>query len=108
MIDLYRRCQFAFAPTNVETFGHCIAEPFILGRVVITRHIGVADDIIRHGETGFFFDEESDLLELLLKVLPERDLCARVAANARQARNPFRWELVCQQYFNLIYDAPGE
>jgi glycosyltransferase involved in cell wall biosynthesis len=104
MLALYLRCQFAFAPTNVETFGHCIVEPFILGRVVMTRRIGVADDIIRHGETGFFFDTERDLLDLLLAVLPDQALCARVAANARQAREPFRWETVCQAHFDLIYD----
>ncbi|ESP63121.1 hypothetical protein SMITH_52 [Smithella sp. ME-1] len=104
MLALYLRCQFAFAPTNVETFGHCIVEPFILGRVVITRHIGVADDIIRHGETGFFFDTEKDLLDLLLEVLPDYELCERVAAAAKQAREPFRWEKVCQAHFDLIYN----
>lgn len=106
MIDLYLRCQFAFAPTNIETFGHCIVEPFILGRVLITRHIGVADDIIRHGENGFFFDTESDLLKLLLKIIPDHALCVRVAANAYEARDSFRWELVCQKRFDLIYDVP--
>ena len=102
MLALYLRCQYAFAPTNVETFGHCIVEPFVLGRVVLTRHIGVADDIIRHGETGFFFDTERDLLNLLLAVLPDHSLCARVAASAKQAREPFRWETVCQAHFDLI------
>ena len=104
MLALYLRCQFAFAPTNVETFGHCIVEPFVLGRIVMTRHIGVADDIIRHGETGFFFDTERDLLDLLLAVLSDHALCARVAANAKQAREPFRWEMVCQAHFDLIYN----
>ena len=108
MLALYLRCQFAFAPTNVETFGHCIVEPFVLGRVVLTRHIGVADDIIRHGETGFFFYTERDLLDLLLKVLPDHELCAHVAVNARQAREPFRWEEVCQAHFDLIYNLHAE
>lgn len=106
MLALYLRCQFAVAPTNVETFGHCIVEPFVLGRVVITRHIGVADDIIRHGETGFFFDTERDLLDLLLAVLPDQALCTRVAAKARQERDLFRWQRVCTEHFNLIYDPP--
>ncbi len=106
MRELYLRCQFALVPSNVETFGHCIVEPFILGRVVLTHHLGVADDIIRHGETGFFFDNEADLLKLLLEIVPDQELCMRVAANARLGRDPFRWEQVCQKYFDLLYNLP--
>jgi glycosyltransferase involved in cell wall biosynthesis len=106
IIDLYLSCQFAFAPTNIETFGHCITEPLILGRVLLTRHIGVADDIIRDGENGFFFDDQKDLLQLLLKILPDHALCACVAANAKRCRDAFRWELICQKRFDLIYNLP--
>jgi len=106
MLKLYLRCQFAIVPSNVETFGHCIVEPFILGRVILTRHIGVAVDIIRLGHTGCFFDNEEDLLKLLCEILPDKGLCARVAANAKESREPFRWERVCQKHFELIYDLP--
>ncbi len=106
IIELYKICQFAVAPTNVETFGHCITEPFILGRVVLTRHIGVADDIIINGENGFFFDTENDLFENLKKILPDNELCYRVASNAKRKRDQFRWELVCQKRFALIYNKP--
>lgn len=105
MLNLYLTCQYALVSSNVETFGHCIVEPFILGRVVITRHVGVADDIIRHGETGFFFNAENDLVEVLLRILPDQPLCARVAANARKERDQFRWGVVCQQHFDLVYDT---
>ncbi|MCX5869801.1 MAG: glycosyltransferase family 4 protein [Deltaproteobacteria bacterium] len=105
MLNLYLICQYALVSSNVETFGHCIVEPFILGRVVITRHVGVADDIIRHEETGFFFNDENDLVELLLHILPDQHLCAKVAANARKERDQFRWENICQQYFDLVYNA---
>ena len=105
MLSLYLDSQFAIAPTNVETFGHCIVEPFVLGRVVLTRHIGVADDIIRHGETGFFFEGENDLLDLLLKVIPDQRLCVLVSENARRSGGVFKWKNICKQYFELIYDS---
>jgi glycosyltransferase involved in cell wall biosynthesis len=108
MLELYLKCQYAVISSNVETFGHCIAEPFILGRAVITRRVGVADDIIRHGETGFCFDGEEDLLNLLLRILPDRTLCEQVARNARNSRDQFRWDVVCRQYFDLIFDPPAE
>jgi glycosyltransferase involved in cell wall biosynthesis len=106
MIELYLRCQIALIPSNSETFGHCIVEPFALGRVVLTRHVGVADDIVRHGETGFFFEGESDLVELLLAILPNRGLCRQVSAAARSERELFRWDRVCRQHFEFVYEPP--
>jgi len=105
MRQLYLKCQFALVPSNVETFGHCIVEPFILGRVVISRHVGVADDIIIPEKTGFFFDDEEDLLEVLLVVVSNEALCATVAKNAFDQRDKFRWEPICKQHFDLIYDV---
>jgi len=104
MLPMYLQCQFAFAPTNVETFGHCIAEPFVLGRVLFTRHTGVADDVIKHGENGFFFDDENDLIDVLLKALPDKKLCENVAKNTRKARDLFRWEVICSKHFELIFE----
>lgn len=105
MLNLYLKCQYALVSSNVETFGHCIVEPFILGRVVISRHVGVADDIIRVGETGFFFNDEDDLVELLQRILPDQTLCARVAANALKERDQFRWATICRQHFDLVFNA---
>ena len=105
MLDLYLDCQYAIAPTNVETFGHCIVEPFVLGRVLFTRHIGVADDIIQHGKSGFFFEGEDDLLDLLIKVSSDHHLCRQIAENARRAGTVFKWENICKQYHIMIYDA---
>lgn len=108
MLGLYLKCQYALIPSNVETFGLCITEPFILGRVIITRHVGVADDIIQHNETGFFFNGEEDLLALLLRILPDRALCARVAANARGNRDQLRWDNICRRYSDFIFDQPAK
>jgi len=105
MHELYRRCQYALVPSSVETFGHCIAEPFILGRVVITRHVGVADDIIEHGENGFFFDSESDLFGLLVQVFSTPAMCGKIARNTRYKRDCFRWNSVCQQYVAQIFET---
>lgn len=104
MLDLYLECQFAVVPTNIETFGHCIVEPFILGRVVISRHVGVADDIIVHGKTGFLFDNPDDLLELFLALLPDSALCKAVSANAYEQRHLFRWDRICTQHNELVFD----
>lgn len=102
MIELYLRCQFAIVPSNIETFGHCITEPFALGRVVISRHVGVADDIIIHGENGFLYDTEEELVELLIKILSDKEKCGMVARKAFDGRNVFRWSNLTEKYLALI------
>jgi glycosyltransferase involved in cell wall biosynthesis len=62
------KCQIAIVPTNSETFGHCIAEPLVLQRILITKHVGVAIDVVRHGENGFFFETKEDLVNCLKEI----------------------------------------
>jgi len=102
MIELYGKCQFAVVPSNVETFGLCITEPFALGRVVISRHVGVADDIIIHGENGFLYNTEEELVELLIKILSDKEKCTMVARNAFDGRDVFRWSNLTEKYLALI------
>jgi glycosyltransferase involved in cell wall biosynthesis len=107
MIELYRKCQFAIVPSNVETFGLCITEPFALGRVVISRHVGVADDIIIHGENGFLYDTEEELVELLIKIVSDKEKCTMVARKAFDGRDVFRWSNLTERYLDLIDGSYG-
>lgn len=107
IIDLYRKCQFAIVPSNVETFGLCITEPFVLGRVVISRHVGVADDIIIHGENGFLYDTEEELVELLINILSDKEKCTMVARKAFNGRDIFRWSNLTERYLELIDGSYG-
>ncbi len=103
MHALYLKCQFALVPSNVETFGHCIVEPLLLGRIVFTRHVGVADDVIINGHNGFFFDDEKSLVEKLLKVVGNVELCKAVSHNATKDKWRFSWEQVCREQYERIY-----
>jgi glycosyltransferase involved in cell wall biosynthesis len=104
ILQYYLMCQFAIIPSNIETFGHCIVEPFILGRVVITRPVGVAKDIITPDQTGCLYNTEEELLEILLEVLSDKDKCRLISKNAFDRRNMFRWENICDRYLELIDD----
>jgi glycosyltransferase involved in cell wall biosynthesis len=102
MLRLYMLCQYAVIPSNVETFGLCIAEPFMLGRVVISRHVGVADDLITEGETGFFFENEKDLLQVLEHLFRDTEKCMHVSKNAYETRGVLSWEQICDHYLQTI------
>lgn len=102
MLRLYLLCQFAVIPGNVETFGLCITEPYMLGRVVISRHVGVADDLITEGETGFFFDNEKDLPAVLEHLFADTEKCIRVSKNAYENRSILSWGQICNHYLKAI------
>jgi glycosyltransferase involved in cell wall biosynthesis len=102
MLRLYTLCQYAVIPSNVETFGLCIAEPYMLGRVVISRHVGVADDLIAEGKSGFFFDNERDLPEVLKHIFSDTEKCIRVSKNAYNNRGVLSWRQICNHYLKTI------
>ncbi len=102
MLEMYRRCLIAVVPSNVETFGSCIAEPFVLGRVVISRRTGVALDIIRGGENGFLFRTRRDLSRLLEGLVGDAERCRKVAQAARASGECFRWDKVCEELEELF------
>jgi glycosyltransferase involved in cell wall biosynthesis len=99
----YDMCQFAVIPTNSETFGLCIIEPYVLGRVVLSRPVGVATDIITHGQTGFLFENERELLELFCQVFVAPSLAEAVAVRAFANRDLFKWESICQRYLEIAH-----
>ncbi len=101
MLELYNKCQIAIVPTNSETFGHCIAEPIVLQRILITKRIGVAIDIIKHGENGFFFDSNEDLLKCLKTI---REMSAeklmKISANTKITASLFKWSNIAMRHYN--------
>jgi glycosyltransferase involved in cell wall biosynthesis len=102
LLKLYLSCPYAVIPTNVETFGSCIAEPMVLGRVVLSRRVGIAQDVITPGRTGFLFDGDNDLAQLMAEVIPRGQDNAAVAEAAFAHRHLFDWDRVTDRYFEIL------
>jgi len=100
--DLYKKSTIAVIPTNFETFGHCVAEPFVMGLCVVSRKVGIATDIIRDGDNGFLFDVEDELYEVLLKLYNDRRLLKRCASNAYAERYKLSWKNISAEYEGII------
>lgn len=105
ILAAYLRAQVAVIPTNHETFGHCIEEPLVLGRVVLSRRVGCAEDCIMDGENGFLFASQEDLVGLLVRVLSDPAKCRAVAERARASASCFRWERICGNYVKMLADV---
>lgn len=56
--QLYLKSNIGIVSSNSETFGQSIVEPFVLGRCVISRPVGIANDIIQNGVNGYIYNHE--------------------------------------------------
>lgn len=104
LIRIYKQCHVAVIATNYETFGHCIAEPFVAGLCVITRKTGIAGDIIREKENGLFFDTSEDLVQLFENYLGNADELRNLGRSAIKARDVLHWNVISDKYAELIAD----
>jgi glycosyltransferase involved in cell wall biosynthesis len=102
LLELYQTCHLAVIPTNIETFGLSIVEPFVLGRVVITRNVGIVEDLIIDGYNGFVFDNEDDLADLLCRILSDETLLYHVGQRTALTRDRFRWDQITSEYLRLV------
>lgn len=105
VINLYEKTNIALCSSNVETYGRCIAEPFMLGRCVITQRTGVASDIIRHGKNGFFFKNAKDLTKILVDLHNHPDKIRQNAMQAFEDRKIFFPDNVMETYIDTLEKA---
>lgn len=102
IVSIIKECSIALIPTNSETFGLCIAEPFTYGRCVVSRNVGVAPDIIKNGENGFVFKNDEELYNIIESILENRNLIYITGNNAFKQRELFNWNIIAHQYASMI------
>jgi glycosyltransferase involved in cell wall biosynthesis len=102
MLQQYQRAHCALVPTNYETFGLSIAEPLVLGKIVISRRVGCAEDAIVHGHNGFFFDTQPELTDLLVRILPDLTRWSHIGLQAFEQRKVFSWKTIVPAYLQML------
>lgn len=101
--NLYLKSNIGIISSSSETFGQCIVEPFVLGRCVITSPVGIATDIIKNGENGFFFNNVDELIKIFLFLNNNKSLLSQISINNFSLRNQFCWSNISEQYANIIH-----
>ena len=96
--ELYDFCNVGIVSSNTETFGQSIVEPYVLGRCVLTRNVGVAPDIIKNGVNGYLFRNKNDLTEILIKLSQNRSEIEIMGNNNFENRNTFSWREIVKIY----------
>jgi glycosyltransferase involved in cell wall biosynthesis len=103
LIELYKTCNIAIIPSASETFGHAIAEPFVLGMCVISRKVGIAIDIIQQANNGYIYETDNELLKILYELNQNKTKIQTCGINAFSQRNEFRWTNIAEKYSKILH-----
>ncbi|MDP3705758.1 MAG: glycosyltransferase family 4 protein [Legionellaceae bacterium] len=99
MMEIYQLCQITLVASNVETFGHCIAEPLVMKRIIISRSVGIASDVITHGINGFLYSTYQELVSLMVSLRHmDNNQLEEISKQAGITAEHFSWRKVSEQY----------
>ncbi len=99
MLDHFARCRAVVFPPYEEDYGFVTAEAFAASKPVITcRDSGGPAELVKDGVEGFVCDPTAPSIALAMqKLMSDRDLAARMGANAHAAGALLNWEDVVRQ-----------
>ncbi len=100
--ELYAKSNIAVIASKSETFGLCIAEPFVLGKCILSRNVGVTQDIIVNGRNGFIFDNSDDLCEKLLYLSKDYNIIKNIGFRNFSEKSIFNWDSIMKKYIDII------
>jgi glycosyltransferase involved in cell wall biosynthesis len=105
LLKVYQSADCLVNPSLYEGMPNVVLEAMACGLPVIASSVPGNDELVREGETGFLFDlqEPDSLMNAFGHLMNDRDLCARLGANARnRVTKNFSWSNVAQAYLALF------
>lgn len=85
------RATLLVLPSRAEGMGRVIVEAFCRGRPVVGSRVGGIPDLVEDGTTGLLVEpgEVAPLADVLVRLLSDPELAARMGAAARAAAEPW-------------------
>lgn len=90
--------------TNYEGLSHTLLESMRAGAPIVTTNVGGNPEVIGNGVEGLLVDynNDSQLLEAVSKILSNGDLSMTLANNAKKKLSVFNWENTISKTIDLI------
>lgn len=99
---MFDTVNIAVISSNSETFGQCIVEPYVMGKVIISTPVGIALDIVKDGESGYFFKTSEELSSILCNLSSNPDIVRKIGKNNFENRMQFSWHEVISKYIDFV------
>lgn len=82
VFEMYETHDILIVGSEMEGFGRVTAEAMATGMIVIGRNTGGTKDIIRNGVNGFLFNDEAEILHIIIMLLQNHQICKMIRINA--------------------------
>jgi glycosyltransferase involved in cell wall biosynthesis len=106
MGDLYTRADVVLNCSRFEGMPNSLMEAMALGRAVLAADIPGNSLLVRHNETGLLYRDESEFIELVLRLLGDVALRERLGTSAaRLVRDNFPPLREAERYMSLYRDV---
>lgn len=104
LIREYRSAHLFVNPTHYENFGQANLEAAFAGLPLIATPTGIALDLVDEAETGYLFDDQLMLVDLLANFSADDDDLSRMGKNiSEKAEREYTWDSILDQYCKM-YD----
>jgi len=110
MFTFYCACDVICVPSRSESFGRGAAESFACGIPVVASAVGGLREIVSDGDTGLLveYGRPQELAHAILRILTDRELAKRLAANARRkAETEYRESTYQNRIMEVIDSVVG-
>jgi glycosyltransferase involved in cell wall biosynthesis len=104
LLNWYGKGDVFVYPSLYENFGQPILEAAASGLSIISTPVGVAQEIIKHNETGFIFNGNDQELANRITQLADQNLRKKIGKSVRRkVRSLYGWEGIIKQYLDLYH-----
>jgi glycosyltransferase involved in cell wall biosynthesis len=112
LADAYAACDGVVLPSTYETFGIVVLEAWASNKPVIASNVGGLKGFVEHEKSALLFepDDGECLVNFIVRLLGDPQLCARLAESGREKANrEYTWARRCDDveaaYTQLIEAA---
>lgn len=100
--NMFSKVNIAVISSNNETFGQCIVEPFVMGKLILSTPVGIAPELIANGEGGYIFKNEDDLCNILCEIRENKDIIGQIGMKNYKNRMRFSWGVITKTYIEEL------
>lgn len=101
LLKLYDQCNIVACTSKSETFSQILAEGFCLGKCLISRPVGIAQDIIVEDANGYIINNEKQLKNVLVFLSQNSSLISRIGMENYGNRGIFSWNKIANSYAEI-------
>ena len=94
----YQAASLFVYASRYDSFGQALAQAAAAGLPIVSVRIGVAPELIQHGESGWLSDDPKSFGALVSRVLKDPYHMSAAGRAARKTAQRFRWKAVGTQY----------